>query len=342
MTQLRQLFMALKRRPGHELAWGYVGGAPSNSSDISGYLSLFMNSVSLADSRRGRYRYYAALQSFISVELGEESADFACVASPGYFKDIDPARSNMAILARKRLLGPIPYRGGDVDLDVGLVAMRSTDLLGPYLEVLETLSAAGGVTFPQLAKPFVVPVTKGIDLLLNAGTDVHLEVALSTVLEKIRPGIIAVTAASRDDFDVSTARLTPEGVLLDSSGRPLRASYFTLEFSMSEIRDDWQQIPEIRQSIRDVRDAVLRNLPEEVEARLDQHRRVALSSPSLLPEHAELVVAEVRNRYGPAVGTALTGGSLQHAQVPTIDDLHPFGSVAIEHTNDADPNATPG
>ena len=45
----------------------------------------------------------------------------------------------------QRLLGPVPSMGGDLELKVGLFAVKSQDMLQPFLEILEDLSKAAGV-----------------------------------------------------------------------------------------------------------------------------------------------------------------------------------------------------
>ena len=65
----------------------------------------------------------------------------------------------------QRLLGPVPYVGGDIQAEVGLFSVASGDLTGPYLKLLDLLSQAATVSFIGLALPFVEPIKQGINAL---------------------------------------------------------------------------------------------------------------------------------------------------------------------------------
>jgi hypothetical protein len=166
---------------------------PARSGEVepeSAYLSMFLRSARIVDVRRGLKRFYAVVHSTIKLPHRTGDASFSVVVAPAALRDIDTDRLDRVIQLNQRLLGPVPYVGGDLEIEVGLFSVATSDLVGPYLELLETLSRTAGVAFIGSALPFVGPIVHGINLLAGGGDVTILEFGLSSTQVPRRPGLV--------------------------------------------------------------------------------------------------------------------------------------------------------
>ena len=60
--------------------------------------------------------------------------------------------------------------------------------LAPYLDLLEELSKAGGVSYYSVAAPFIGPLKKGFELLTGTSDEVVLEIGLASTMDTITTG----------------------------------------------------------------------------------------------------------------------------------------------------------
>ncbi|RZM18123.1 MAG: hypothetical protein EOO88_41565, partial [Pedobacter sp.] len=72
------------------------------------------------------------------------------VTAPTAMRDLDPNRLDRIIQSNYRLMGPVPYVGGDIRVEIGLLSVASADLAAPYLQLLETLSDKAGVSYIKM------------------------------------------------------------------------------------------------------------------------------------------------------------------------------------------------
>ena len=147
----------------------------------SSYLSVYLKSARIVNVRQGLSKFYGVVNSFISVPyLSGTNAEFNVITTPAFLKNVDSAHIDRVIQLDQRLLGPIPYRGGQLALEIGLFSIKSVDLAAPYLEVLETMSKQAGVAFINAALPFAEPLKTGINLLVGGGDNALLEIGLAS------------------------------------------------------------------------------------------------------------------------------------------------------------------
>src|SRR5437867_2718374 len=105
------------------------------------YMNIFLESLHIPYSRRGTGKYHGAVYSFTSLpSLTGGDAQFNTVIAPKNLRDMDKSHVDRVLVGRHSLLGAIPYRGGNVKFEIGLFSIKSSDLAGPYLEVLQTLA----------------------------------------------------------------------------------------------------------------------------------------------------------------------------------------------------------
>src|SRR4051794_3651502 len=91
------------------------------------YLTIDLGSMRTPETERGYTKWYGAVHSFVSVPTSDatDNAKFRVVTTRSNLKDIDATNLDRVLQFNKRLLGPIPYRGGMLTFEVGLYSVKS-------------------------------------------------------------------------------------------------------------------------------------------------------------------------------------------------------------------------
>lgn len=275
--------------------------APPGEEDAEYYIKIDLGSMRIPGVKRQYAKLYGAVHSFISVPTFESAANaqFRVVTTPTNLKNIDAANLNRVLQINKRLLGPIPYRGGRVTLEIGLYSVKSADLLDPYLGLLQEMSGEAGVAFVKNALPFVGLLKKGIDLITGNAKDSTLEIGLSTELEQPRTGWYLVMAAPKDAVKADELKVDPkDSRLLDGQGKAfVQYPYMLFRVSASRQRSDWFQIPELVEPHTKLREALRDNDLVRASKLFDQFFLIAKTCPDLLKADSSRISEELKKRY---------------------------------------------
>jgi hypothetical protein len=263
----------------------------------SAYISIFLRSARVADVRRGLRRFYGVVHSTTRLPSRAGGyAEFSTVTAPPQLRDAEADRPEHFIRLSHRLLGPVPYVGGDLELEVGLFSVASTDLTAPYVNLLETMARQAGVSFVSVARPFVDPIVQGINLLSQASASA-LEIGLANTWRPPRTGWIVAMRAPRDsgpDRPLSVA--ADDFVLLDADHKPVDDhSYLVMELVAEQQRDDWYTTPELAAAYETIRSEYRRGRSEDFTSAVAAFRNTALTCNDLLPDDALALVERVES-----------------------------------------------
>ena len=199
------------------------------------YVTLTLRSLRIVDVRKGLKRFYGTVHSWASVSHRDQGrAEFQVLTTPSELKDADSTHLDRVISMERPLLGPTPYRGGGLDLELGLFSVVSADLAGPFLNVLESMSKAAGVTFVSTALPFVGPLTEGIALLIGSSGESILEIGIAKQWEPTT-GYYAIIRVPRGTLQESAVRVGDDQRLVNEHGDAI-ADYPYVVFSIEATR----------------------------------------------------------------------------------------------------------
>lgn len=291
------------------------------------YLEVTLQRLKILNVRVGTKKYYGAIHS--DVGLLHDSGgrvNFKSLITPDALKgkDVDASHLDRVIISSQPLLGPTPYRGGNLDLNVALFSVKSMDLAGPFLEVLSGLASAAGVSYITVAQPFLKPLTAGIDLLTGTAGASEREIQVMTNLKPLKTGVYAVLRAPTSALRLADIRVTSDYTLTYPDGRPITEfPYFVVTISQSSTRPDYKGIPEIKKAYDQVVEAVKRDKPDEYDDALAAFRRTALLSEDLLFAHAKELVKQVKEKMDELMGASLTASGAKKT-VPDLDAFNPF------------------
>ena len=128
-------------------AFGHIGGEVAIKADKR-YVSVMLRQLRIVNARVGFGRFYGTVEFYGRVpHLSGGPIEFASVTTPGQLRNIRKKDLGNFVIGTKRFLGPIPYVGGDLEIEIGLFTIKSQDLLMPYLDLIEDLSNAAGLAF---------------------------------------------------------------------------------------------------------------------------------------------------------------------------------------------------
>ena len=294
----------------------------------SAYLSVFLRSAHVSDVRRGLRKFYGAVNSSMTLPTRSgTAATFLSTISPAPLRDVDPDHLDRYVQLNHRLLGPVPYVGGDVEAEVGLFSVASSDLTGPYLKLLDSLSQAATVAFIGVALPFVEPIKEGINLLAGASDGVALEIGFSTTWRPLRSGVVVavrVPASASASYRIDEA----DGRLLSAGGTLVADQpYLVLEISAEPQRNDWASIPDLAVGWADVQREYRAGDAGRTSEALNAFRRIALTCNDLLFDDALRLAERASAVYGDlGPPTPSVRGIGDRAGLPPLAELSPFAS----------------
>lgn len=262
----------------------------------SSYVSVLIQRLRLVNSRIAFSRYYGAVQTYGKLShLSGIPLEFSHVVVPPQLENVDRKTADNFIMAGKRVLGPAPYRGGDLELEIALLSIKSHDMIKPYLDLLAAISTAAGVAFATAATPYIGVLKRGIELLTAPNGAASLEVGVALSLDKPREGTYFAARVDASEESIKAFSVDDQYRLMDSQGHHIvDAPYVVFTITGSPVREDWFAEPDLSQAYTRLVDAIRdQSSLKAVNSYREYFGRVVRLSPDILPGHAEQIVAWV-------------------------------------------------
>jgi hypothetical protein len=303
-----------------------IPGNPGSTQILADqdYVKVFLRSMRIVNVRKGLKKFYGVVHSFISLPHLEKTAEFQVLTTPQELMNIDAGNVDRVLQFNKILVDSVPYRGGGVEIELGLFSIQSVDLTDSFLEVLEGMADAAGVGYVSIAMPFVGPLRKGIDLLLGTTNSSILEVGIATTMSKPSTGYFVVMRAPKGVVDLSKYKLDQAYRLVDAQGKPI-SDYPYLVFSIEadKEREKWFEIPDVSEAYKDLREASRKGDLDKAQEAFIAFKRIVLTSPDLLDSDAESLVKKVEDKMNSLFttqrGPGLAGKGLELGVLREMD-----------------------
>jgi len=253
------------------------------------YLRFWLNDMYLAHKRVLYQTRCPVVQATCRFTYANSMQDLHLIVGPGQSEKLSAALDRMINL-NYPLFGPVPYRGGDVELLIALVAMEVTDYSDMLVDVLGLLSQLAGRGELKAALPFIQPLKRGIEGLFGMQKlKIHLGVHDSFTSNTSAPnclksGYRVVIDIAHNNIDPATLWVK-DGRLYEGSNPQAinpynKADYFLFSLEKSSTRGD--DMP----SVRDAWDATIKQATQsndqEVDQALSAFKAVVLNSPDLI------------------------------------------------------------
>jgi len=250
------------------------------------YVSIIIKSARIDHVRRWTSKFHGCVQSRAHYfHVGHGDVEYQTVVVPPLMKELAPDKLDRVIQIDKPILRSVPYVGG-LSIELGLFSVKSTDLAGPYIDLLTSLAEKASVGFVSAAIPFIEPLRKGADLLFGNAAQSELEIGCEKTWIDLETGIWVLMLASKGSVNVSRLKVDlNDGRLLDGAtgdsitGHP----YLVFEVVKSDRRDDWMLIPELKEGWEAIANAAKARQLDEAEQLLRQFALICRWSPDLVP-----------------------------------------------------------
>jgi|GEM_PF-806469 len=231
------------------------------------------------------------------------------------------------VIARNFLLTPtLPFNGGTISLNAGLIALPGDDHLKGFLKTLGNFSGLLGVAQLSAALNIVQPLAEGIQELFTSGSRLHLGLYDTFAAGELKAGYMVAVRAPQQT--VTSAYLwvigdtLHEGATLEEARRnPFEShDYMLLRVEVFDKRDDWEHLASIQEPFQEALKA-LRGAQSNEES--IQHMRTALlraiQSPELTETDRKRVVQSLKERYEAFKKTLDFSGAL--GEIVTLKDV---------------------
>jgi hypothetical protein len=277
---------------------GGVGGTPAPLVAGSVYLTIAVRSLRLPLVRKGATRYNGLVHAFADIAaMGKGTVQLASATTPAALTGLDATNASRVITIDRRVVGPTPWHGGALRLQLGLFSVVEQDLAGPFLQTLTSISEKAGGGLSTTAKPFLDVVGVAVGAFAAKTGTVRLEVGLDQTFRTPQVGLYAVVAAPSDELngatltvDAADGRLLKDGVLYKDRAYMV----FTIEASTQQ--EGWGNIPELQSAYAQVEQAVKANDTAAAKTAMEAFRRTALICPDLIQADAARLIEMVDER----------------------------------------------
>jgi hypothetical protein len=238
------------RAKGQQLFWHrlpddhvHPAPAPSAFTPESTYLVVRLKEMYLAQTRKLWRKFYPMLHGYTS--WGEEEH---AVAGPGQLKDLGDANLDRIVNLNHRLAGPLPYRGQDITVLVGLYAVPGQDAAKALITTVGALASLGGPALGS-AQQIAGTVKQGVESILGL-EETRLQLGIRDTFYQhnpLAPGYHVGIAATRHDVDANALWLSKGRLVTGAdpiAGQPYTAhDYMVLELERRETHEDWPSLP---------------------------------------------------------------------------------------------------
>lgn len=314
------------------------------------YLNVILKSMRIVDVRKGLSKFYATVHSHIELgHIDQGIANFNYVTTPGNLEKLDSSNLDRVVNLNRRLLGPVPYVGGDVTLEIGLFSIKEADLAAPFINLLTSMSSLGGVSFISAALPYVKPLEEGVKLLTGSSGDTILEIGYNTQMTEVQTGYYVVMRVDKDKVDVNNLVIDPKDYrLIDKKTKQSISDYpyMVFEISSSKTRNDWFNIPEVAVAYNQLRKLVKEREYNQAQDALRTFQSIVATSADMIQSDATALSAKVTADITALLNKTLTAdeGSIEVKDLIsyTLSDLQPSTVIEAFYQHGANNCATLG
>jgi hypothetical protein len=274
-----------------------MASASERLGDDECYAEIFIEAIWLPKARKITGVYHGIVHAYSAIQReGEDKAKIAFVSSPVELSKVDPNSVGKVVTRSQRALGPIAWRGGSLDLELGLFSVKSHDLTTPFLDMISSISKHVGVSFVGPAASFMPLIRKGIELVTGAESAASLEIGLDINLVQPATGCYALIAADRRNIDEQKLSVDAKDKRLLLNGETFRDHpWLVFRIGKDDKRPDFGTVPDLKHALDAFRAAVRSRKRKDAEDALTYFRVTALTSPDLIRADAKRLAAKAED-----------------------------------------------
>jgi hypothetical protein len=271
-----------------------AGQTPDNRELAAGnhYFRLWLTQMFLKNDRNWFAGWHPAVHSAVTFEFGSTTQVVTNVTGPSKLQELEGKNLDKFITANQRLTALLPFNGGTVTLDAGLLALQGKNDIQDLVKVLGDFGSL--LVVPQLSAAMAVagPLANAVGSLVGAA-DGQLMIGLNQTFSSagggaeavLRAGYYAVIDATedtlqREKFWVDKDQLQ-YGDSLETSKPLTGRNYLLFRIESRDSRDDWDELKTIQEPYQEVIKMLQAGQVEQAEANLRRAIAAALVAPEL-------------------------------------------------------------
>ena len=216
------------------------------------YFKLTLADMFLKDDRAWFSAWHPAVYSLIKFRFGDTEESVSHVAGPSTIKDVDQ-HPNASISMNHTLVSVVPFNGGDIELESGLMAIKDSDDVKQLLKVLTDVSTTLAVPQFSAAIKFAQPLVNGIEELTGSNknqTVVRLHDTFSAG-PTLRARYLAAVGAPAGSIPAGELFVKNDKLCRGAniaSAQPMTGrDYMLLRIDAMSQRDDWEDLTSIKE-----------------------------------------------------------------------------------------------
>lgn len=274
---------------------GFLGNAQQVIVPDEEYIYIDVETLWVTHVRKGWNKFYAAIYGQIALQHELGVAQYQIFDALGN-KEYDAKHLDRVIQGPFSLVNGVPYRSGDIQLDLGLFSIQSANLIAPYLGLLQDISKFAMGTFLPQVMEVVQTVEKSLQAITGGDS---LEIGRVGKLEA-RTGRYLIIRADAAEYNINNFKYDDQRRLLYYGNEVVENfPYAIIQIRSKKERDGFYDIPAIRDAFQHFKNQIRKHPFDRLEnaKAFEQFRVMCELSPDLLMMHAQKLVAQIRERY---------------------------------------------
>lgn len=227
------------------------------------YIRLWLVEMFLRENTSWFTKRYPLTYSLVETNYGGRSTEFANVSGKNRLeiKQTDLGRS---LLYNYPMTPLLPFRGGTVSLDCGLVSMTASNLVTMFAGVVSDFAGKLGGAQVAAVTDVASSIASSVQDLLGAGDAVsklyyHNAFAGAGSGSPLASGYVFLSESPEGRIDPNRLWVTPEGIREGSPGAPLKPleaqDYLLIQIECLTERDDYRAFAYVSDPFEEALDA---------------------------------------------------------------------------------------
>lgn len=312
--------------------WTFVEGIPLAGSTIGTqpiekdecYVELYVDSLKLGRARRFATTFNGVVYAFATTAReGDIPSKLSAVTKPQEITNVGDADLNNVITFNRRMFKVIPWRGGPLDLELGLFSVKTGNIASDIADYVVRLSNTISPGITSTFNPLVPLVTEGLDMMAGQTEEVELELAVDTSLQLHSGKHYALIRLPREKIDPAKLHVA-EGGRLQHKGSDVEVSYCVFSIRPRRDNPEWGSIEDLRQRFDDLKDAILSGKQSDAEDAIAAFRRAVIVCPDLITEDKKALIQRANDQMMLAFAGGVisrTSGAQVHIKDMSLSDL---------------------
>jgi hypothetical protein len=265
--------------------------------DDESYLEIYVESLRLEKARSFATTFNGLVYASVTMaRLGEEDLHLTAVSKPESLAKLDSNTVDVITVSRK-IIGPVAWRGGTLHLELGLLSVKTGNILTPVIDLVTQISTTAGIAFIGSVQPFIPLMTKGLDLIAGQTKDTAIEVAIDTDLTPSVTAAFAIVDAPKQSINVARLKVDQADKKLLLDGNALNRGYCVFTLRQTDKKADFGLIPELKAKYAVFQKALSNNKKDDAADALTAFRLAALASPDIIRKDALRLAAMAKQSF---------------------------------------------